>query len=100
MVKQLAVLKGRLRGANPWALLALLVSAVLLAYYLNVGLRYWQATRDDAAFSSEIQRIDADLQRPPPDLEKLRAELESSNTSRLLKNSRRNCPEKGVTEIK
>ena len=30
----------------------------------------------------------------------LRKYLSRCNTSRLLKNSRRNCPEKGVTEIK
>ena len=80
MVKQLTVQMGRLRGINPWVLLALMGSAVLLASYLNLGLRYWQATRDEAAFSSRVQRINADLQRPPPDLQKLRAELESSNT--------------------
>ena len=65
----------RVTKIKPWVALALLVTVGLVVYYLIIGTRYWQASRNIESLSAKEGELSVALHRRPAPEEQLDAEL-------------------------
>ncbi|MEE9247649.1 MAG: hypothetical protein V3U79_03015 [Dehalococcoidia bacterium] len=77
MPKSLADLRRHLSRVKPWVAVAALLAIALLGYYAILGMRYMDASGEVTSLNSQIQLLSRRMGPTPPDIEPLKAELES-----------------------
>ena len=82
MPQNIAELRQVLSRVKPWVGVAVILTVVLLVFYLVQGWRYWQASAESSSLNQEIEKSEGKIALMSQSSESATAELESQQVGR------------------